>query len=79
LNEDALSGTIINYSESNNENSIIIEEENVIEQIIEIPDIIFSFQSPTYLLEKDENIDVYNCDSSKEICKINLNLKDSFI
>jgi hypothetical protein len=51
----------------------------MIEHIIEIPDIIFSFQSPTYLLEKDENIDIYNCDISKEICKINLDLRDSFI
>ncbi|MBT3853602.1 hypothetical protein HOF65_06640 [bacterium] len=50
----------------------------MVAQNIEIPDVIFSFQSPTYLLEKDKNIDLYNCDRSREVCKINLDLRGSF-
>ena len=78
LNEDTLSWTIINNNDLNIEDEINIEEENLVAQNIEIPDVIFSFQSPTYLLEKDKNIDLYNCDRSREVCKINLDLRGSF-
>lgn len=43
-----------------------------------LPEIKYVFQSPSYLLEKDEKISVYNCDTSKEECKINLDYSNSF-
>jgi endonuclease YncB( thermonuclease family) len=39
----------------------------------------YIFQSPSYLLEKDDIVSVYNCDTSKEECKVNLDLRNSFI
>ncbi len=55
-----------------NEWTWIIEEE-----IINF-DLVYNFQVPTYLLEKEYILDVYNCDRSKEVCKINLDFRDSF-
>lgn len=45
---------------------------------IDIPDIQFTFQQPTYLLEKDIIQDTYTCDSSKDECKVNLDLSSTF-
>lgn len=42
------------------------------------PEVKFVFQSPSYILEKDEKLTIYNCDTSKEECKINLDLSSSF-
>jgi hypothetical protein len=59
-----------------------IEEEKVQENNIIIEklllDIKYNFQLPTYLLEKDDNVLVYNCDRTKELCKVNLDLRNSF-
>ncbi len=38
----------------------------------------FSFQQPTYLLEKDTpNLSTYTCDTSKESCKVNFDFRTS--
>jgi len=52
----------------------LVEENN-----IKIPEVVFSFQSATYLLEKEKILETYICDSSKEACKINLDFRNSFI
>lgn len=60
------------------------EEENSSWKILETINIkpIFGFQSPTYLLEKDLAFwtweVIYNCDSSKTECKINLDFRNTF-
>ena len=38
----------------------------------------FSFQNPTYILEKEKTLANYICDNSKWECKINLDLRNSF-
>lgn len=46
---------------------------------INLPEIKYSFQTPTYLLEKEDNeTKIYNCDRSREQCKINLDLRNTF-
>jgi hypothetical protein len=42
------------------------------------PEIVWSFQNPSYLLEKDIKIQNYNCDRDKLECKVNLDLRNSF-
>ena len=54
-----------------------IHETNNNENIL-VPEIDYIFQSPSYLLEKDDIVSEYNCDSSKEECKINIDLRNSF-
>jgi hypothetical protein len=40
------------------------------------------FQSPTYLVEKDDDFTekdlIFNCDRSKDDCRINFNFEDTF-
>lgn len=43
------------------------------------PVIDYNFQLPTYLLEKDEKVDTYNCDRTKTECKINLDIRNTFV
>ena len=38
----------------------------------------FSFQNPSYILEKEKILEKYICDNSKDKCKINLDLRGSF-
>ena len=38
----------------------------------------FSFQNPSYILEKEKKLKKYTCDNSKDICKINIDLRNSF-
>ena len=53
---------------------------NIINQVKNsLPQIEYSFQSPSYLLEKDDIVSVYNCDTTKEECKINLDFRNSFV
>lgn len=56
-----------------NEQIAVINTKN-----IEVPDIIYNFQSPTYLLEKKDIVNTYNCENREEKCKINLDLRESF-
>ena len=56
--------------ESNNWN--LVWEEDL------VPEIIYDFQIPTYFLEEENNLWVYNCDTWKKECKLNLDLRDSF-
>lgn len=42
------------------------------------PEVIYNFQSPTYFLGKEEKLWIYDCDSSKEECKVNLDFRNSF-
>lgn len=44
----------------------------------EIPNIIYVLQQPSYIIPKDQNNLVYECDNTKADCKINLNLESSF-
>ncbi len=37
-----------------------------------------SFQQPTYLLQKDQILDTYECDSTKPECKVNLDITPTF-
>ncbi len=43
-----------------------------------IPNIIISFQTPSYLTDKDLIQDTYHCDTSKDECKVNFDLRDTF-
>lgn len=43
-----------------------------------IPDIIITFQSASYLTDKDTIQDTYHCDLSKDECKVNFDLSDTF-
>ncbi len=45
---------------------------------LETPKILWAFQNPSYLLNKDDILDNYICDKSKNSCKVNLDLRDSF-
>jgi hypothetical protein len=38
----------------------------------------FTLQSPSYLLEKETNLSVYNCDKTKEECKVNFDFSPTF-
>lgn len=40
--------------------------------------LIYSFQNPSYILDKQNISDEYICDNSKNECKINLDLRNSF-
>lgn len=55
--------------EETNSWEILSEENNVLEHQIKL-----LFQSPSYLLEKDKEVENYNCDRSKTDCKVNFNL-----
>ncbi len=46
--------------------------------ILEVPEIVWSFQNPSYLLEKNIIKQNYSCDRTKRECKINLDLRNSF-
>ncbi len=86
-------GEIVNtwsIEEENNEeiqekltqtNTVEVDVEEIVEEekIIIIPEVVLNFQSPTYLLNLDINQPEYSCDNTKEICKINLDFRDSFI
>lgn len=43
-----------------------------------IPDILITFQNPSYLIDKDQTLDIYHCDTSKTECKVNFDLRDTF-
>ncbi len=53
----------------------LLEDENINSQNTFSHQIKLLFQSPSYLLEKDQTwVILYNCDTSKTDCKVNLNL-----
>ncbi|MBP8017198.1 hypothetical protein KAZ01_04270, partial [Candidatus Gracilibacteria bacterium] len=45
---------------------------------LEIPNILFSFQTPSYLIDKNTSLNEFYCDKTKPECKINFNLEGSF-
>ena len=49
------------------------------ENQIETPSISWSFQRPSYIFDSDKILSKYICDKSKDECKINLDLRDSFV
>lgn len=79
--------TLCNYSSiTNSWTWVIYNSGNVVSSWIgsswiiklEIPDIIISFQQPTYILLKDSYINEYICDKTKTWCRANFNLSNSF-
>lgn len=57
---------------------VIVSSSWILQNDVTIPEIDYKFQSPSYLLEKDNKVSAYNCDSSKEECKVNLDFSSSF-
>ncbi|MDD3302145.1 MAG: hypothetical protein PHN31_01190, partial [Candidatus Gracilibacteria bacterium] len=51
---------------------IEIQEDNT------IPDLIISFQQPSYLIDKDQVLETYHCDSNQGECRVNFDLRDTF-
>lgn len=47
-------------------------------QEIVIQNILFDLQSPSYVLDKTEDLSEYICDNSKDECKINFNFEKTF-
>ena len=74
LNDENNESDTINNEWSNQEEQ---EEENN-EVNFNNFEIKYNFQNPSYLLEKDTIKDKYICDNTKDECKINLDLRDSF-
>ena len=66
----------------NNESTNIVDENININDFennnIKLEKIIHLFQSPTYLTDKDEYKSIYNCDKTKEECRVNLDFRESF-
>ncbi|MDA9128977.1 hypothetical protein N9J72_00675 [Candidatus Gracilibacteria bacterium] len=48
-----------------------------IEEILDTPKIIFSFQRPSYI-EETENDDIFICEDNRDECKVNFDLRNSF-
>lgn len=69
-----------------NEELPIIDSNNIentesgttIELINTIPEILITFQSASYLIDKDTVKETYNCDLNKDECKVNFDLSDTF-
>lgn len=79
LNSEITSQTWEVISESWSSNDI--PENNLIStwiQNIEIPEIFFDFQSPSYVINSDNLQEIFFCDTTKDECKINFNLEKSF-
>jgi len=60
-------------------------EESEINQETKLNKLIYTFQNPTYLLEKNYDINsfwtwwiIYNCDKNYSECKVNLDLRNNF-
>jgi len=51
---------------------IEIQEDNT------IPDLIIFFQQPSYLIDKDQILETYHCDSTQSECRVNFDLRDTF-
>ncbi len=51
---------------------------SILEEIENNFELKFSFQNPSYILEKNKIKEKYICDNSKKNCKINLDLRNSF-
>ncbi len=68
---------IEDYEENNwsweNNNEIIYQT-----WLLSLPEIILTFQSPSYIILKNWTLNEYYCDNSKNECKINFNLENSF-
>lgn len=45
---------------------------------LEIPDIVFEFQNPSYLVDKNLSLTSFVCDNTKDECKVNFDLTPSF-
>ena len=58
--------------ENNNSNSWVTED------VLKNFEIKNTFQSPTYLLDKDEQKDEYVCDETQKDCKVNFDFRPSF-
>lgn len=43
-----------------------------------VPDLIFTFQNPSYLIDKDSLLSEFTCDIAKPDCKVNFDLSPSF-
>ncbi|MDD2516083.1 MAG: lamin tail domain-containing protein [Candidatus Gracilibacteria bacterium] len=73
-------GSLSNSGNLENSGSSIIQtgQTNSGSENLAIPDIYFDFQIPSYVDNKDLNLTIFNCDNSKEECKINFNLESSF-
>ncbi len=54
-----------------------INETNIQTWLI-LPEIILTFQSPSYIILKNWTLNEYYCNNSKDECKINFNLENSF-
>ena len=67
-----------------NNNSATVEEWGwdrywwTLSWIIQDFELKYNFQNPTYILDKDTLSWTYICDNSKDECKLNLDLRDSF-
>ena len=59
-------------TENNNSNSWVTED------VLKNFEIKNTFQSPTYLLDKDEQKDEYVCDETQKDCKVNFDFRPSF-
>lgn len=72
--ENNNTGSLIEYSIYNYWTWNVNQIENK-----ELLKIIWNFQRPSYILNKDKKLEKYFCDKIKEECKINLDLRNSFI
>jgi len=45
---------------------------------ITVPDIVFTFQQPTYLTDKNPLLSEFTCDITKSECRVNFDLSSSF-
>ncbi len=43
-----------------------------------LPALIWSFQQPTYLYDKDQQLYAYTCEDDRDECKVNMDFRDSF-
>ncbi len=43
--------------------------------VTEIPEIIINFQNPSYLIDKDQILESYHCDTNKDECKVNFKIE----
>jgi len=47
-----------------------------IPELVELPEILYNFQQPSYITET--SLDRFTCDASRETCRVNLDLRQSF-
>jgi hypothetical protein len=58
---------------------VIVIETVIVEEILilEIPDVIYSLQRPSYIMQSGST-DIYYCDNEKDVCKVNFDVRNSF-